>query len=298
MEKNILHKNKKYLKSPMNYMGGKFRLLNQILPLFPQDINNFIDLFAGGCNVSINISANNIYCNDNLFYIIELYEYFKDTALTNILNEIETGIHKYQLSKTNEDGYKLLRTDYNTDKKPILFFLLICHSFNHQIRYNNSHNFTTPFGKERSQYNSTIEHNLINFIERIKEADFNFSKKDFREFDLSFITSRDLVYCDPPYLITTGSYNDGKRGFKGWGEEEETDLLNLLDKIDDQGGRFALSNVLHHKGKSNDILLNWVKDRNYFIHHLSMNYANSSYHVSNTGNRQSDEVLICNYNTK
>jgi len=53
----------KLIKSPLNYIGGKAKILDQILPLFPNDINNFIDLFAGGCNVGININANKIYFN-------------------------------------------------------------------------------------------------------------------------------------------------------------------------------------------------------------------------------------------
>ncbi len=279
----------------MNYIGGKFRLLEQILPLFPKDIDCFVDLFAGGCNVSINVSANKIFCNDNLFYIIDLYDYFKLTPLSFVLEQIQLGIKQYGLSKTNEEGYMALRSDYNTKKDPILFFLLICYSFNHQVRYNSSHCFNTPFGKDRSQYNYKIEENLISFVDIIKEKDVIFSKNDFRNFDFSILTEKDLVYCDPPYLITTGSYNDGKRGFNGWGRNDEASLLALLDDIDGKGIRFALSNVLCHKGKENELLLNWIGERKYNVHHLSMNYANSSYHYANAENRSSDEVLITNY---
>ena len=41
------------IKSPLNYTGGKFKLLPQILPLFPNDINRFIDLFGGGGGYSL-----------------------------------------------------------------------------------------------------------------------------------------------------------------------------------------------------------------------------------------------------
>ena len=37
---------KKYIKSPMNYTGGKYKLLHQIEPLFPENINLFVDLFT------------------------------------------------------------------------------------------------------------------------------------------------------------------------------------------------------------------------------------------------------------
>ena len=57
-----------YIKSPLNYIGGKYKLLPQIIPLFPREINTFVDLFVGGANVAINVNAKNIVCNDNLVY--------------------------------------------------------------------------------------------------------------------------------------------------------------------------------------------------------------------------------------
>ncbi|MCA6072598.1 MAG: DNA adenine methylase, partial [Endomicrobium sp.] len=43
--------NETFIKSPLNYVGGKYKILPQIIPLFPKDINCFVDLFAGGANV-------------------------------------------------------------------------------------------------------------------------------------------------------------------------------------------------------------------------------------------------------
>ena len=99
----------------------------------------------------------------------------------------------------------------------------------------------------------------------------------------------------PPNLITTGSYNDGKRGFTGWGKSEEIMLLSILDNLTKQGVRFALSNVLVHKGVSNDILNEWANDNNYNIYHLCKDYSNSSYQLKNRDKSITDEVLITNY---
>jgi len=57
-------KEKQIIQSPLNYTGGKFKLLNQILPHFPEDIDVFLDLFCGGCNVGINVNADNMIFND------------------------------------------------------------------------------------------------------------------------------------------------------------------------------------------------------------------------------------------
>ena len=49
------------VQSPLNYMGGKYKLLTQILPLFPQNIKTFVDIFCGGCNVGINVASKKLY---------------------------------------------------------------------------------------------------------------------------------------------------------------------------------------------------------------------------------------------
>ncbi len=41
---------KPLIQSPLNYTGSKFRLLPQILPLFPKNISVMVDLFCGGAS--------------------------------------------------------------------------------------------------------------------------------------------------------------------------------------------------------------------------------------------------------
>lgn len=279
----------------MNYIGGKYKLLPQILPLLPKEINTFVDLFCGGCNVGINVNAGKIIFNDNLTYLIELYRLFYTLPQEVILTHIYDRISEFSLSLTNDLGYKKLRTYYNEHRNALDLFVLVAYSFNHQIRFNNSHEFNNPFGKERSSYNRRMEENLLAFIRKLQENDINFSSKNFNEFDFSELGSNDFVYCDPPYLITTGSYNDGKRGFTGWGKNEEIMLLSTLDNLTEQGVKFALSNVLVHKGANNDMLKNWAIDNNYNIHHLHKNYSNSNYQLKNRDKSVTDEVLITNY---
>ncbi len=293
--KLVTRHQQKRLKSPLNYIGGKYRLLNQILPLFPNDIDRFVDLFAGGCNVGINVNANKIFFNDNLTFLVEMYQTFQTTSLDSIIDHIESRIAKFNLSQTNEEGYKLMRSLYNKDKNPLDLFVLIAYSFNHQIRFNNSHQFNNPFGRNRSSFNAQMKKNLENFIIRIKEKECYFSKLCFTDFNFSVFGKNDFFYCDPPYLITTGTYNDGKRGFKGWSLTEEVQLLDLLNDLNQKKIKFALSNVIEHKGKSNDILKSWVNSNSYNINYLSSNYSNSNYQTIVRDKKATIEVLITNY---
>jgi len=288
--------NKTFIKSPLNYIGGKHKILSQIIPLFPKEINCFVDLFAGGANVGLNVNAKKVVLNDNLTYIIDLYRKLQITPEKRVLGHIKQRIEEYRLSLTNQDGYIQLRKHYNETKNPLDLFVLVSYSFNHQIRFNNSHEFNNPFGKDRSCYNSSIENNLKSFISKLQRTNVEFYSTDFENLDLSFLSDDDFVYCDPPYLITTGTYNDGKRGFTGWGEKEELALLNKLDKLNDKGISFALSNVLRHKGKINTLLEKWVSgNSDYIVHNIKTDYSNSNYQTKDRDRLSTCEVLITNY---
>ena len=285
-----------FVKSPLNYIGGKYKLLPQLVPLFPDNINCFVDLFAGGGNVGVNVSAGKIILNDNLTYLVDLYSILKKLSQQDVLNHIYGRISEFDLSLTNVSGYNELRLLYNKYKNPLDLFVLVAYSFNHQIRFNNSHEFNNPFGKNRSAYNPCMEKNLLAFIDRLHKIDIEFSDKDFAVFDVSCLGTSDFVYADPPYLITTGTYNDGKRGFKGWNESEELKLLNLLDNLTRKGVRFALSNVLMHKGRVNEILMNWLMlHSDYCVTEIDMDYSNSNYHLKIRDKTATREVLITNY---
>ena len=62
--RDYMNTNLNFVKSPLNYTGGKFKLLPKIIPLFPSKIDTFYDLFGGGFNVGINVVANKIVYND------------------------------------------------------------------------------------------------------------------------------------------------------------------------------------------------------------------------------------------
>ena len=276
----------------MNYTGGKFKLLDYIIPSIPKQTDKFVDLFAGGLNVGINIESHTIYANDQISYLIELYRFFQENDIDNILDKIEKQIDNFDLSQTNCDGYNSLRVHYNKKRDILDLFILACYSFNHQIRFNSKHEFNTPFGKNRSSYNASIKQNLIRFCSALHEKNIILSQGDFRKFNFQNLKKNDFVYCDPPYLITTGSYNDGKRGFQDWTKTEDEDLQKLLDTLNAKGVFFAMSNVFLHKDQRNNSLINWSKK--YQVQFLDKSYSNCSYHFKNRDSITT-EVLITNY---
>lgn len=280
---------KELIKSPMNYVGGKYKLLSQILPLFPKDINTFVDLFCGGFNVGVNVEANKIIGNDLCKEIVEVYKGIQKEGLENSLNLIKNEIGKYNLSKTNEEGFKQIRNFYNEGNKEwYIFYAMLTHAFNYQIRFNKKGEYNMPFGRNKSYFNPTLERNFIKFAKAIEGKNIIFTNHNFKDLKINLLNKNDFVYLDPPYLITCASYNE--QG--GWNEEEEYSLLSFCDNLNNNNIKFALSNVLEHKGLKNEILMKWANS--YKIHYLNHNYNNCNYQDKNKDSK-TIEVLITNY---
>ena len=165
-----------YIKSPLNYTGNKYRLLNQFEKFFPKEIDTFVDLFCGGATVGFNVNAKKIILIDSNEKIINLLKYLAIEDINIIIKDIEKIIEEYNLSysykntykyykdlgfvvgnnglkKYNEKGFYELRKDYNnmedknTKEANIKLYVLMVYAFNNDIRFNNEGKFNLPVGK-------------------------------------------------------------------------------------------------------------------------------------------------------
>lgn len=276
-----------YYKSPLNYVGGKFKLLPQIVPLFPEKINTFYDIFGGGANVSANVNANKIVYNDINLNVVNILDTFKKNDTIALLEQIDSYIEAYKLSKTNTKGFLKLREYYNhSEKDPIVLYTLICHAFNYQIRFNNKGEYNMPFGKNRSSFNDALRKKFIDFVNRLHDINILFTHSDFEEFNGVQFNENDFVYCDPPYFNSTATYNEQN----GWNEDDEKHLYDFLNLLTNSNVRWALSNNM----AVNSMLQGFCDNGNYKIHKFNLSYGNCNYHKKD---KQSDdcEVLITNY---
>lgn len=300
-----------FAKSPLNYTGGKFKLLPQLEKKFPRNIDTFVDFFCGGANVAGNIKANKIIAIDNETCLINVLNVFKNYDYTEIVKRIDDIIEKYHLSNTYKYGYPfykcdsssglgsynkkyylILRQDYNemnnSDQKDFMFLTLIIYGFNHQIRFNSAGKFNMPVGKR--DFNSSIRKNLLKFCEKLAVKNIKFINSDYKKFKVDALTQNDFCYFDPPYYLGDAVYNENN----GWNIEKEKELLGFINNLDKKNVKFALSNVIEHHGHKNQLLIDWAIENQYNINYLNYNYKNSNYHLKDkTAN--SVEVLITNY---
>ena len=297
--------------SPLNYIGGKARILDQLLPVFPEHISTFVDLFCGGCNVGINTNAENYIYNDANRELIGLLKMFLRLNTKTILKRLDEIVEQYGFSKTkehnfayyggnpmkgvsryNKEQFLRLRRDYNNTPRNnqhyIMLYALIVFGFNNQMRFNDRGEYNLPVGKR--DFNDVIRHKLEVFVDKLKAQRPLILNKDFRRFDIGQLDNLSLVYLDPPYLISTATYNEGG----GWTERDETDLLGFMDMLNAHGIKFVLSNMLEHKGRKNQLLIDWIGQRNLQVVDINMDYSNSNYQVEGKDSR-TKEVLVKNY---
>lgn len=250
--------------SPLNYQGGKWDLIDFIRDNLPAEYNTFYDLFGGGLNVGINMNCPKVVYNDVNFKVKELLESIIRADSKELLSYLQKTIKKFGLEANNKEAFVKLREKYNVNKLSSKDFrdlyLLAIYGFQQQIRFNSSYEFNNPVGL--SYFNETMMEKLLSFKTAATKKNISFHSETYSHFE-KFIKSGDFVYCDPPYLITLGSYNDGKRGFYGWTEKDEIEFLDFLERLNKKGIRFMLSNVITHKESVNTILKNWI-ERNGF----------------------------------
>lgn len=301
----------KKIKSPLNYTGGKFKIIEDLLDVFPKEINTFVDLFCGGCNVAVNVNANKIIANDYCKELIDLFSYLKKYDYFEINEKIESILRQYNLSysfengyefynttssdglgKYNKEGYANLKNAYNSmessEDKNLYFLVLIIYGFNNQIRFNKNGLFNIPVGKR--DYNNSIKKNLNDFITAIRNKDIIFTSIDFRNIDFNSLSEGDFVYLDPPYLLGCATYNESN----AWTDKEELEMYEIMNNLDKRGVKFALSNVIEHKGKIHTKLSELAIKNRYNIHFVDRKYNNASYQVKDK-EAKTVEVIITNY---
>ena len=300
-------KKEKVIRSPFFYTGDKYKLIPELKKYFPTEINKFIEPFVGGGSVFLNVNANIFHENDIDKNIMSIHHYlssFKnvDDLLTILFSkideykftcsykgktvpkELKEKYVKTYFAKYNAVFYKQLKEKYNaSDRTDIAdLYLLLIYGFNRMLRFNQKGEFNLPVGNV--DFNQNAVDALTNYVSLTNSKKIQWSNEDYKTF-LSKIslTEKDFIYLDPPYLITASEYN------KLWNQKDDDELMILLDKLNKNKIRFALSDVVEYKGKENTKLLNWAKKYN--IYPIKSNYIN--YHDNSI--KSFSEVLITNY---
>ena len=314
-KKNVNKEDKKQkkddiIRSPFFYVGDKYKLMHQIRNLIPTNVSKYIEPFVGGGSSAINSLGQEYILNDVDEYVIKLHEELCKYSNNpdELFEKLFTLIDEYGLScsyrgitvpdelkkqhvktyyaKYNKEAYNKMKDDFNETGDIILLYLLLIYGFNHMIRFNKSGKFNLPVGNV--DFNKNVYKALNDYLEFMKNNNVKFYNKDYKEFLLDIEIDQDsYVFLDPPYLISMSEYN------KLWNEEKEQELCEFLDKLNEKGVKFGITNLITHKGKENTTFKEWSEK--YIVHPISSNYISFN---DNTIKKDSREVFVTNFNPK
>lgn len=227
----------KYIKSPIFYMGNKYRLLPQLIPLFPTNINTFYDLFGGSGCMSGNVESKHTVYNEINDNIVNLYKLFLKYSPEEIDKRIKEYIKQYNLNtegtdvRQNNPDIKEIRDFYNnrylefrkayndSERDYLMLYTLTFYSFSNLIRFNGNNDFNMPYGNRC--YCEKHYEQIKKWFNLLKNKDIKIKQEN--AFDIlqdTMFDKDDFIYLDPPYSNTLAIYNE-KRAFGGWTIEDD-----------------------------------------------------------------------------
>jgi DNA adenine methylase Dam len=217
------------IKSPINYMGSKFAILDKLIPLFPKT-ETLVDLFAGGGSVYMNVCGmyDKVIANDKIHDLIEIHK--------NLQNDdfVSVAISRSIETIGNKEAYSNLRDEYNTTHKPELLLALIWSCNSNMMRFNKSGQFNQTFGDRG--FNDSKRVILEKYTRNVNLSNISFQSSDF--FDVE-IPQNSFVYIDPPYSNTEAGYNTL------WCGDDK--LIEYIDSLLDRSILFGISGVINEK---------------------------------------------------
>lgn len=295
-------------RSPLFYVGDKYKLVREIRTHFPAHINRLIEPFVGGGSVMMNVNANGYLLNDINSYVINLHRMLQGYIgrESEFINDLYALIDNYGLSlslrsdvvpkdmkvanpktyyaRYNKAGYQRMKADFINGGQQDMqrLYLLLIYGFNHMLRFNGKGLFNLPVGNV--DFNQNVQDALTDYFQLLSQKRSEWHNEDYRQFlgNIDY-QPEDLVYLDPPYLITFSEYN------KLWNEDIERDLLALLNNLNERGVNFAISNVTHYRGRTNTLFLEWSAQ--YHTYSIKSNYIS----FNDNSIKQFSEVLVTNY---
>lgn len=250
------------VKPILKWVGGKTQILEEVLSLFPKQINNYYEPFLGGGSVLFGILSyiasgkititGNIYVSDINSNLIGFYKNIQlhpeqvieeIQKLTNEFKKIQgTQVNRkastFEEASTSQESYYFwIRSTFNSLSKEekqspkasamLLFLNKTCFR---GVYREGPNGFNVPFGnyKNPSIYDEEHLRQVSQLIQNVRFKLVSFSEA------LTNIQRGDFVYLDPPYA-----------------PESETSFVSYTTdgfSLENHQNLFQLCNTLHSKG--------------------------------------------------
>ena len=230
----------------IKWVGGKRGLLKQILPLLPNEFENYFEPFLGGGALFFELSSQGLLDNKKVILsdinweLINTYNVVKNSP-----NELISNLEEYKKEHSKEFYYQIRELDRqkgyeklsNLDKATRFIYLnKTC--FNGLYRVNKKGYFNTPIGSYKNP-NIADRDTILLASEALSSA--TIINQPFNKV-LKSIKKDDFVYFDPPYYPLTDSSNFTSYDSSLFLEDEQFKLFELFDRLSDKGAKVLHSN--------------------------------------------------------
>lgn len=266
---------KRSVTSHIKWVGGKRKLLPELVARMPEIYNSYFELFAGSAAPFLALQPEQAHLNDSNSQLINSYQVIKDKPL-ELMEYLDQCLN-------NEQRYYEIR---NLDRSPQFdqltdveqagrFIYLNKTGFNGLHRTNKRGEFNVSWGKKKTVTYYDRD-NILALSKALKNVEL--SSADYRSLKEQ-IKPNDLVYLDPPYLNTFANYT--KDGFT---LEDQVKVKEFCDQITQIGAYFMLSNSAN-------------EDIYYLFNDYNVEVIHTRYSVSGKakGRTPAREVIVTNY---
>ncbi len=269
----------------LKWVGGKRQLLDDILPLIPEDFTTYYEPFVGGGAVLFRLQPKKAVINDFNEDLVNVYQTIQcnPDGLLELLeyhsaNNSEEYFYEIRQLDRQKDIFESLSSVERAAR--IIYLNKTC--YNGLFRVNSAGEFNSPYGRYKNPniVNATTIRAVSSYLNK---ANIKMLCGDYRE-ALKGIRKGSFVYLDPPYMPISSSSSFTGYTANGFGEEEQVSLKQQCDALNKKGIRFLLSNSCC------DFIEDLYKD--YIVTRVSAKRA-----INSCGDRRGaiDEVLIRNY---
>ncbi|HUH42101.1 MAG TPA: DNA adenine methylase [Sulfurimonas sp.] len=230
----------------VKWVGGKRGLLSQIIPLIPEEFNNYFEPFVGGGALFFELYSQgklkdkNIYLFDINSELINAYNVVKSNPF-DLIKELK----KFKEKHSKEFYYEVRAWDREEKflkkseiERASRFIYLNKTCFNGLYRVNNKGYHNVPIGsyKNPNICDVLVIHNASEALQNVKIL--NSSYKDV----LLHAKENDFVYFDPPYYPLTPTSSFTSYNENAFLDKEQKELFEAFDKLAKQNSHVMHSN--------------------------------------------------------
>nr|QBK85273.1 MAG: adenine-specific DNA methyltransferase [Iridovirus LCIVAC01] len=280
------------IKPFIKWVGGKQKIVNNLVEKFPENIDTYYEPFLGGGSVLLYllilkqrglINIREFKVNDINPILINCYILIKDKC-DWLISQINILKKEYIEAKKEEQSvlYYKYREEFNylkssgkqLDRQSILFIYLNKTGFRGLYRLSKKGVYNVPFGNYKSP--SIIDSENIQKISKLlHKYKVSFSSQDYKSF-LETVSTNDFVYLDPPY------YPLNLNSFTSY-DNTNIDYKKFMKTIYKLKGLYMISNhdIKYLKEKFSENIISYIQVRR-------------AIHSKNPGNSVK-EILIRNF---